>query len=869
MAKNNLVKNFLINFDNEKNSNNKNIINDYIFSLYKEKINIKKIILTKSKIIDHLIKKSWQKNNLKLKNISLIAVGGYGRGELFPYSDIDILILINDYNDKETLKNIENFIAEIWYFKTIIGHSVRTNEDCIYAINNDVTIYTSLLESRLIIGDKNFYNNLKKDIDNKNIWTKKKFLLAKKQEKINRYKKYSNTGYLLEPNIKEGPGGFRDLQTLIWITKRNFNTSSLLDLFNNNIITKKEYTDLVRSEKFLSKVRFLLHYLHSKPEERLYFSNQKKLAHHLGYETNTNIGVEKFMQNFYKHITNIKQLNEIIIKYIENSMHEGGNIKKIEINNSFYIQNNVVSAFDKNIFIKNPSKLLEIFLIRNTNNDLLDISANTIRDIRECLYLIDKKFRKNPINKKLFMNIFYQKNGITKCLRKMNDYGVLEAYLKPFSRVVGMMQFDLFHIYTVDEHTLSVLSNTRYMDTNECKINYPFVYAIFKKLLSPEILYLGAIFHDIGKGRNQDHSKVGCAESLIFCETHGMNKHQSEMVSWLVENHLIMSLTIQKKDISDSNIVKEFADKVKTQERLNYLYLLTIADIRGTNPELYTDWKASLLKELYIACKNYFRKNTFDIKKPDRYIINLKKSVETILSNKINKKELEKIWSFLNTDYCRRHSDDEIAWHAEIISDNSPNNAVAIRERVIKGCTELTVFQNSRKNIFSYIANIIDNLNISIVDARIITLKNNQALDTYLLLDKNGKFIKDKHTLSFLSQKITGALDNPNYKINKITKKQTENIASFKNFINLEITRKEKKELLIEISTLDHPGLLSKICESLDSCDLMVKDAKISTLGEEANDIFSVITTNKEMCLENYIEKTKINIKQKISELYN
>mgnify|MGYP001293636686 CR=1 FL=1 len=869
MPKNNLAENFLTNFNNKKNLNKKNVINDYIFSLYKEKINIKKIINTKSKIIDHLIKKSWQENNLQLKNISLIAVGGYGRGELFPHSDIDILILINNYENKETLKNIENFIAEIWYFKTIISHSVRTSEDCIYAVNNDITIYTSLLESRLIIGDKKLYNNLKKDIDNKNIWTKKKFLLAKKEEKINRYNKYSNTGYLLEPNIKEGPGGFRDLQTLIWVAKRNFGINSLLDLYKKNIITKKEYSSLICSEKFLSKVRFLLHFMRNKPEERLYFSNQKKLADYLGYQASKNIGVEKFMQNFYKHITSIKQLNEILIKYIENTMYKKDNIEKIIINNKFYTENDVISTFNKNVFIENPSNLLEIFLIRNSENNLLDISAKTIRDIRECLYLIDNNFRNNPANKRLFMSIFFQKNGIARCLRKMNDYGVLEAYLKPFSRVVGMMQFDLFHIYTVDEHTLSVLSNTRYMDSNECKIKYTFVYEIFKKLLSPEILYLGAIFHDIGKGRKGDHSKVGCAESLIFCETHGMNKHQSEMVSWLVENHLLMSLTIQKKDISNSDVIKEFANKVKTQERLDYLYLLTIADIRGTNPELYTDWKDSLLKELYISCKNYFRKNTFDIKKPDRYIKNLKKSVETILSKKINKKKLETIWSFLNTDYFRRHSYDEIAWHIEIISQNSPNNAVAIRERVVKGCTELTIYQNSRKNIFSYIANIIDNLNISIVDARIITLKNNQALDTYLLLDMNGRFIKDKHTLNFLSQKINEALNNPNYKISKITKKQTENIASFEKFINLEITKKEKKELLIEITTLDHPGLLSKICESLDSCDLIVKDAKISTLGEEANDIFSVVTTNNKACLDNYIEKTKNNIKQKISELYN
>ena len=861
MLKNNFPHDFTF------SQNKKNVINDYIFSKYEKNVSIKKLVRNKSRIIDSLIKKSWEKNNLKVDSISLIAVGGYGRSELFPQSDIDILILVDNYDDKKILRNLENFIAEIWHLKISVGHSVRTIKDCIEAINDDVTIYTNLLDSRLIIGNKILYDNLLDNIKVKKIWSKKKFLLAKKEEQKNRYNKYSNTGYLLEPNIKEGPGGFRDLQTLIWVAKINFKTNSLSDLYNINIITKKEYLALLRSERFLSKARFLLHYFHDKPEERLYFSNQKKLAELFGYDCNTNTGVEKFMQKFYKHIANIKQLNEILIKYIEDSTDERKNNENKSINEEFYIKNNSISIKDKSIFINNPSKMFEIFLLKNHNGDLYDISANTIRFIRESLYLIDKKFRTSDKNKKLFISIFYQKNGVARCLRKMNDYGVLAAYLKSFSKIVGMMQFDLFHIYTVDEHTLSVLSNTRYMGTQNCKIKYPFVYEVFKKLLSPEILYLGAVFHDIGKGRKKDHAKVGSSESLKFCEDHGMSKHKSVMVCWLVENHLLMSLTTQKQDISDLEVIRNFASIVKTQERLDYLYLLTIADIRGTNPELYTDWKDSLLKELYLSCKSYFRKNIFEVSKPDRYIKNLKMTVEKILLEKVSKNDLEKIWSFLNTEYFRRHSDEEIAWHVELIVKNTPNNAVSIRENLAKGCSELTVFQNHRKNIFSYIANIIDNLNINIVDVRIVTLKNNQALDTYLLLDNEGKFIKDKHTLKFLKEKILEVLDNSNYKINKITKKQTENIASFKNFINIDITRK-LDGLLLEISTLDHPGLLSKICESLDSCDLMVKDAKISTLGEEANDVFVVTPVDKRKFLDNDLDKIKDVTKDKISELY-
>ena len=861
MLQKHIINNFSFSQDN------KNIINDYIYSRYKKNISIKKLIKNKSTIIDQLIKNSWIKNNLEDKDISLIAVGGYGRSELFPYSDIDILILINNYENKDLIKNVENFIAEIWHFKVAVGHSVRTIKECIYAIKDDVTIYTNLLDCRFITGNKDLYNNLLKNIKKNSLWSKEKFLSAKKIEQKNRYNKYSNTGYLLEPDIKEGPGGFRDLQTLIWVAKRNFNTNSLFDLYNNKIITKKEYLALLQSERFLSKTRFLLHYLHNKPEERLYFANQKKLAELFGYDCKTNIGVEKFMQNFYKHISNIKQLNEILVKFIENPSGEKFFQKSKIINDVFYVKNNSISVKNRNIFHKHPSKLLEIFLIKNEKDELYDISANTIRDIRESLYLINKDFRSNSKNKKLFMDIFLQDNGVARCLRKMNDYGILAAYLKPFSKIVGMMQFDLFHIYTVDEHTLAVLSYTRYMSTKDCKNKYSFVYEIFKNLLSPEILYLGAIFHDIGKGQKKDHSAIGSKESLKFCENHGMNKHQSEMVSWLVENHLLMSLTTQKKDISDIDVIKDFAAIVKTQERLDYLYLLTIADIRGTNPELYTDWKDSLLKELYLSCKSYFRKNKPNIKKPDRYIKNLKQSVEKMLLKNIGKNDFEKIWSYLNTDYLRRHSEKEVAWHIELIANNLNKSAVSFKKNQVKGCTELAIYQNYRKNIFSYIANIIDNLNINIVDARIITLKKDQAIDTYLLLDNKGKFITDKYTLNFLKEKIYNVLENPDCKIKKITKKQTANIANFKKFIKVQLTQKSS-EILLEISTLDHPGLLSKICESFDSCDLMVKDAKISTLGEEANDVFILVPVNEKPKIKIDFNQIESKIREKISELY-
>ena len=388
MKKRNLINNFLI------EEGKKNVLNNFIFSNYEKKFSIKELTKKKSNIIDGLIKDYWYKNNLNNINASLLAVGGYGRKELYPFSDIDILILIKNYNDLRNKNNIEKFIADIWKLKTSIGHSVRDIQECIENMNKDVTVYTNLLDVRFIDGDKKLYKDLIASTKKNSLWTKKKFLIAKKNEQNIRYQKYSNTGYLVEPNIKEGPGGFRDLQTLIWIAKKIYKTKSLADLYSLQIISKKEYLSLLKSERFLSKIRFLLHYIHNKAEERLYFASQKKLAHLFGYQIDKNIGVENFMQRFYRHITNIKQLNEILIKHFENVINKDNEIYyEYKENNSFIFKNKTISVKNKNVFVKDPSKLFEIFLERDSKGNLYEISANTIRLIKESLYLIDKNFK--------------------------------------------------------------------------------------------------------------------------------------------------------------------------------------------------------------------------------------------------------------------------------------------------------------------------------------------------------------------------------------------------------------------------------------------------------------------------------------------
>ena len=844
-----------------------NEINNFVHKNYSSnRNNIEKLLYLKTQIVDSILIEAWIENKLDKYPITLVAVGGYGREEVFPYSDIDILIIYNSKIDKNFKHCISSFIAKIWDYKLQLSHSVRKINECLKESKSDISSETNMLESRYIFGNKEIYSSFKNKITQGSASSKKNFVNKKIIEQEIRHNKFNATSYMLEPNIKECIGGMRDLNNIFWVSKKVYGISDFHGHYDNKIISKKEFNQVKSSRNFLFNVRYLLHYLNKKPLERLYFENQISLAKFLNYRGNGNQPVERFMKNLYKNISVVKHTNNIILNYINFNL-KALRGRFIKINNYFYSKDNMIFINNDESFLKNPSLLLEIFYVMQ-NRNLQEIEPRTLRLINDSLYLIDSKFRNSKTNQIAFMNILKNDFNVTKILRKMSESGVLGSYWPAFKKSIGQMQFDLFHIYTVDEHTLSVLSNLRFMGTKECNKKYKFIYEVYKNIKDKEVLYLSSLFHDIGKGSNKDHSKVGKDLIYKFAIKHGLSEHQSNTASWLVENHLLMSLTVQKKDINDPIEVIKFATNVKTQERLDYLYLLTIADIRGTNPKLYTDWKDHLLKEFYLLTSKYIATNSILDSSKDAYIKNIKSSVLKKLNTLNNKKFLEDMWSQLPIDYYQKHNDEDLEWHSECLMKKGTNkDFMQIRESPYRGCTQLMIYQKTRKNLLRKITSVFEKLNIQITEANIVTLSNNSSIDTYLLLDSSGKQIKNKYMLNDLKNNIEQVLIDPEkVKISKKTKKASYT-KDFTSVLDVEVYSKNNS-VTIEVNALDSPGLLSSICEVMDDSNLMIKDAKVSTLGEQVNDIFFVESINFDN-FDNFSKKIKNKLKQKLSDLYN
>ncbi len=591
----------------------------------------------KSIFIDKILSLCWQHYlGDYAQSLSLIAVGGYGRRELFPYSDIDIVVLLDSDDTSPYQESLASFFTFLWDIGLKPGQSVRTIEECIKAAQDDQTIMTSLMEMRLIAGNIALYETLRQATTPDKIWPSDQFFIAKMEEQRQRYAKFHCTAYNLEPNIKEGPGGLRDMQIIAWVFKRHYNSATLKELVKYGFLPESEYSELVAALDMLWRIRYALHLLTNRGEDRLIFDYQRDLAQQFGFSSENqtyNQDVEQFMQFYFKTVLGLERLNEMLLQLFNERFVCGEAVyRPLPFNAKFSVINGYLEATEDDIFEQEPTTLLEIFLILQQNPSLKGIRATTIRLIRKNLHLIDDAFRKNKTANRLFMEIFRQPRGITHQLRRMNRYGVLGAYLPGFANIVARMQYDLFHIYTVDEHTIFVISNLRRFALEKHIDELPFCNDIFLLIAKPEILYIAALFHDIAKGRNGDHSVIGEEIARQFCIQHDLSSHDTKLITWLVRNHLIMSMTAQRKDISDPDIIHEFAQQVGSIEYLNYLYLLTVADIRATNPELWNSWKDALLQELYSVTHNALQRGLENpVALEDRLLENKKEAKDELV----------------------------------------------------------------------------------------------------------------------------------------------------------------------------------------------------------------------------------------------
>ncbi len=822
-----------------------------IAQAFRNGLDVAHLVEGRSKVIDFILKTLWKSFGFAtLNTTALIAVGGYGRGELHPHSDIDLLFLLEEDTENEITQQLSQFLTFLWDIGLPVGHSVRTVDECVRKAKEDITVVTNLMESRLLWGPSNLYENLIVHTDSSHIWPSVDFFSAKLNEQRKRHHKFGDTPYKLEPNVKEGPGGLRDIQMIAWVAQRQWHTRSLHDLVKHHFLTDGEYQELRHGQLHLWRVRFALHLLANRAEDRLLFDYQRQLASWFGYSNkNNNLAVEQFMQTYYRAIMELERLNNMLLHLFQEIILYADVTPQYDIihprfRSRFQARKGFLEVVDKQLFAHYPSALLEIILVLQMHSQLMGISASTIRLIREHCHLIDSDFRKNPTNRRLFMEILRQPNGVTQAFRRMNRYGVLAAYWPSFAKVVGRMQYDLFHTYTVDEHTLFVLRNVRRFALNKHSSELPFCSRLIKEIPNPELLYLAALFHDIAKGRGGDHSDLGADEAEIFCLEHGLSHFHACMVAWLVRNHLLMSLTSQRMDISDPNVVYEFARKVGSLQRLKYLYLLTVADIRGTNPNLWNAWRDALLVELYHSALRVLRRGLdIPIISDEVYAENRKTALQILEVGQVSRQDSERIWAQFDEDYFLRHSADEIAWHTQAMLEAGPTAVplVLVRQFTARGSTEIFIYTRDHKHLFAHIATVLAQLGLDILDARIITTPSGYTLDTFLVLDESGAPIADDYRIDEITHALLEMLRDPQRPPIDVARRVARHVKYFdiRTQVNFE-TEPESRMTLLELITADHPGLLSKVGQAFIECRVLLENARITTIGAQAEDLFFI-----------------------------
>ncbi|MDH5392112.1 MAG: [protein-PII] uridylyltransferase [Gammaproteobacteria bacterium] len=816
--------------------------------------NAYQVVFGRSLLVDLVIQQVAElKFGPALQKLSIIATGGYGRGELHPHSDVDLMILLADEHNEQYNELIEQFLMLLWDIKLEIGHSVRTINECNDEASKDITVITNITESRLITGCQSLYSQMLEITSTKNIWDSKLFFEGKLNEQHARHIKFESSAFKLEPNIKESRGGLRDIQMIGWVAKRHFGANSLSELINHGFLTAEEFELLEAGTKLLWEIRTSLHYLTGRREDRLLFDFQRELALEYGYEDGpNNLAIESFMQRYYRTVIELGRLNEMLLQLLKEAiLFSNQSTEPQIINTRFQIIHGYISARHKDIFIHEPTALLEIFLLLELNQEILGVRAETIRLIRENLHLIDKDFLQLEKAKKIFMNIISAPEGVTHELRRMNRYGILAAYVPAFEKIVGRMQYDLFHAYTVDEHTLSVVRNLRRFSAAEFLHEYPLCSAVFNHIEKPELLYLAGLFHDIAKGRGGDHSELGAVDARAFCLQHNLHESDSELVSWLVKNHLVMSVTAQRKDISDPDVINNFAENVGNQKQLDYLYLLTVADIRGTNPTTWNSWKDSLLAELYNKTSVVLRLGIQTSVAIEKSIRQSQQSSLNILAKKgCTPEQTEAIWRHFSGEYFLRYTPDEIARHILMVlkADKNKLPVISLVPQTDKGTIEISIYMKNIDGQFARTTSALDQLSLNIVDAFIMTTDEDvNTLDIFQALYEESdpssiadrlKEIQEKLETLLLKNDIAAVKPSQiTHRINKHFSVPTQ--VSF-------YQEPAKNRSIIEIISSDKPGLLARISRAFVDNKIQVHNAKISTMGEKADDLFHITDLNNQ-----------------------
>lgn len=817
--------------------------------------NNSKFLRSHSNLIDKLLKKLWVNCGINNES-SLIAVGGYGRKELFPYSDIDILVLVD--SSLNSTEKIKIFITQCWDIGLKIGHSVRDLSETIIEFNKDVKTATNLLESRYLCGSKKIFKDLvlmvRQEIN------PKKFYKEKIEEQIRRYNKYRDSGYQLEPNIKESPGGLRDIHTILWIANSQKNTKGFNDLKHLAILDAKEYAKLNFHFNQLTKIRIMLHILADSAEDRLIFDLQNRLAKLFNFKPDRNKKASELIMNkYYKSVRYINLLNEIIIKKLDPNTHKK---TKISTTLPLFTYNNLIEI-DSSFNEKFLQYLFEPFYIFQKRKTLKGFGPNLLKLIHQQSDQINQQLRSDPTFQNNLLKIFKARNKVNRTLRLMNKLNILGKCIPAFGKVVGQMQHDLFHIYTVDEHTLNVIENIRRYSKDKLKHEFPLSNEIFKSFKKPYLLYLAALFHDIAKGQGGDHSVLGEKIALHYCYQLGLDDRESNLVTWLVRWHLQMSQVAQKKDISDPLVIREFSESINSKTKLRGLYLLTGADIRGTSPKVWNQWKAALLKDLYYQSFNYLDEK---FKDPHELIeIRKNKALKTLKeSYSIKKTDINPLWDELGDDYFYRFNESEIAWHSRALLSQfkSKKMLIKIRHAVEGQGVEVLIFKKEVKDLFIKVSQFFMVNELDVMQAKIYSTKSNYALDVFSLHIEPNSNLSYQHFFKHLEKELSEKLNNDfkpkNFNYDKSRQAEFHSLDTEIDF------NKSSKGYELFITTDSRPGLLHLFALEIHNHGLSIENAKINTLGNRIEDSF-ILDSGREKISPNILTKLSSHIKEKLA----
>jgi [protein-PII] uridylyltransferase len=771
------------------------------------------------------------------------------------------MVLLPKSDSADWQPDIERFLTLLWDIGLEVGHSVRSIDDCQRESLADISVATTLFEARLLAGPEALFAGMRRALAPDRLWSSQDFFEAKVKEQTDRHHRYFDTAYNLEPNVKSSPGGLRDLQTIGWVAKRHFGTDTLDELVAHGFLTREELRKLKAGQSFLWKVRFGLHVLTGRREDRLLFDYQIKLAKLFGYEdASFTLAVEQLMQKYYRTVMDVSLLNEMLLQLFREAILTQSAAPQ-PINARFQIRNDYLEVTNAEVFARFPSALLELFVLLQQHPELRGVRAETIRLIGTHVGLIDEEFRQNPRHHRLFMEILCAPVGVTHELRRMNLYGVLGRYIPAFGRVVGRMQYDLFHAYTVDAHTLFVVSNLRRFAIPKFNHEFPLMSQLMQSLPRPEIAYLAALFHDIAKGRGGDHSELGAVDAEAFCLEQGLGRYEARLVAWLVRYHLILSITSQKKDISDPDVIHDFARRVGDQSHLDYLYVLTVADVRGTNPKLWNAWKARLFEEFYERTKQALRRGLETPVDQDELIRETQLSARAKISG-MTPEQIERIWSQWTEAYFLRYTPEEIAWHTALLAGRQPQDdkpLVAIRQLSERGGTAVLTYTPRRLHSFARTTAVLDQMGLNVVDARLILSANGFSLETYVVLEDSGTVISDNARISEIERGLWRNLQLPEDAPLTVTRRAPRQVRMFTTptHTNFSLDTRNNRTIL-ELIAADRPGLLSEVGKVFKSERVAINGAKIMTVGERAEDVFYITDTEGRPLDEEACERVQL-----------